>query len=185
MKQSEAVVDAPVQSPLPGGGMRAEAWGQGGSGTARGRGWDHRDDIPERWQSATSPAVGKEAVWSVRCLRCHYTCDACLCTRLIINGVHVAAEGDAARLTRHRRSLQQLLPEASLPPEHGLSCSSPRCRRHSSEAALGAGNPASHGGAVPPARDKHTFTITPLFSPLQTLCLFSLLLLSSWLCHMQ
>lgn len=37
--------------------------------------------------------LSEKAIRSVRCLRCHYTCDACLYTRLIINGVRFAANG--------------------------------------------------------------------------------------------
>lgn len=78
---------APVQSPLPAGRMRPQP--PGGDGaievTFRSGGSMSRQPCCGR--------LSEEAIRSVRCLRCHYACDACLYTQLIINGGPCCCQG--------------------------------------------------------------------------------------------
>lgn len=164
-----------------------EACRQQGLWHTEGMGWHHRDDLQEQQQDQLAAlqweAEREEAISSVRCLRCHYTPDACLCTWLIINRVRAAAGGGTqpgqpalCSVCCPKSSPAQAQPFLQQPP---LTVTERQ------------GSPWSRESHIPQnccatSQGQHTFTITPLFSPLQTsdLCLFSLLL-SSWLCHMQ
>lgn len=104
-----------------------EACRQQGLWHTEGRRWHHRDDLQEQQQDQLAAlqweAEREEAISSVRCLRCHYTPDACLCTWLIINRVRAAAGGgDTARPAR---SVQCLLPEVIPSPSTALPAAAP------------------------------------------------------------
>lgn len=131
--------------------------------------------------------LSEEAIRSVRCLRCHYTCDACLYTRLIINGVRVAAEGGTARLTRHQSPCAVTAARSESP-----TAARPFPQQPPLPVAQQRGSPRSRESRIPRRScatsqgQTHIHNNASLFSPADFVpFFFPLLLLSSWLCHMQ